>query len=103
MHQETPKPRDGPPAWAAPNDSLLAAANAIPAHPLGVRPLGNQYLATGSIARASMGLLRLFTDEMLMLFLEYPDAASLRALGSACKFLYAVCRYDDLWKSLYLD
>lgn len=101
MHQETPKPRAGPAAWAP--DDGLTAANAIPVHPLGVKPLGNQYLATGPNARAFMGRFRLFPDEMLMVFLEYLDAASLRALGSACKFLYAACRYDDLWKSLYLE
>ncbi|SPN97119.1 related to phosphatidylserine-specific receptor [Cephalotrichum gorgonifer] len=40
---------------------------------------------------------------MLLIFLEYLDASSLRMLGSACKFLYAACHSDDLWKSLYLE
>lgn len=102
MHQETPDPRGG---WATrePTDSSLVTANSIPVHPLGVKPLGNQYFAAGPIARASMGSFRLFPDEMLMVFLEYFDAGSLRTLGSSCKFLYAACRYDDLWKSLYLE
>ena len=102
MHQETPKPRADPAALGR-DDGLLAMANAIPVHPLGVKPLGNQYLATGPNARVSMGRFRLFPDEMLMSFLEYLDAAALRAIGSACRFLYAACRYDDLWKSLYLE
>lgn len=102
MHQETPSLPGHRATWA-PDDNSLITANSIPVHPLGVKPLGNQYLATGPNARASLGHFRLFPDEMLMVFLEYLDTAALRTLGSACKFLYAACRYDDLWKSLYLE
>lgn len=102
MHQQIPAGRGGTTAWSS-NDASLNAATSIPSHPLKVKPLGNQYLANGPNARASMGTFQLFPDEMLMICLEYLDVSSLRILGSVCKFLYAACRSDDLWKSLYLE
>ncbi|EFX00835.1 f-box and wd domain containing protein [Grosmannia clavigera kw1407] len=74
----------------------------IPFHPLGVRPLGNKYFASGPDAKAASGTFQALPDEMVMQVLEWLDASSLAALGYTCKFLYAFCDYDDLWKSLAL-
>ncbi|CZS94347.1 related to phosphatidylserine-specific receptor [Rhynchosporium agropyri] len=75
---------------------------AIPPHPSGVKPAGNQYTAT-SIARNLIGSFQVFPDEILAIFLEYLDSQLLCALGSTCKFLYAFCRSDDLWKALFIE
>jgi hypothetical protein len=40
---------------------------------------------------------------MLMQLLEFLDQRSLRYLGSTCRFLYAHCGSDDLWKSIFLE
>lgn len=82
--------------------SIEESPHAIPPHPLGVKPAGNQYTAT-SIARNFIGSFRTFPDEILALFLEYLDSYKLRYLGATCKFLYAFCRSDDLWKALFIE
>lgn len=102
MHREAPAARAKRVPWAL-SDLALDEASSIPVHPLGIKPLGNQYLEDGPIARASMGTIQLIPDEMLMILLTYFDAPSLRGLGSTCKFLYAACRYDGLWQYLYLE
>lgn len=78
------------------------SSHSIPHHPLGVKPSGNQYTARSN-SKSSAGPFQLFPDEILALFLEYLDACKLRSLGSTCKFLYAFCRSDDLWKSLFIE
>jgi hypothetical protein len=86
-----------------PETVLEESPNSIPHHPLGVKPSGNQYTAATN-SRISLGpALRLFPDELLAIFLEYLDAHQLRVLGSCCKFLYAFCRSDDLWKALFIE
>ncbi|PVH78856.1 Clavaminate synthase-like protein [Cadophora sp. DSE1049] len=82
--------------------SIEESSNTIPPHPLEVKPAGNQYTAT-SIARNSIGSFQAFPDEVLALFLEYLDSYMLRLLGATCKFLYAFCRSDDLWKALFIE
>jgi len=74
----------------------------IPHHPLGVKPLGNKYTAT-SDAKDSTGYFRIFPDEISAIFLEYLEAPELLVLGSTCKFLYAFCRSDDIWKALFIE
>ncbi|KAK0656739.1 Clavaminate synthase-like protein [Cercophora newfieldiana] len=81
-----------------------SAGSSIPPHPLGIKPLGNKYFSSGNDARDSLkGPLRTLPDEMLMQLLEYLDQRSLRILGSTCRFLFANCNYDDLWKSIFLS
>jgi hypothetical protein len=75
---------------------------AIPQHPLGVRPSGNSYTATSN-AKNLAGIFQLFPDEIVAIFLEYLNATHLRLLGSTCKYLYAFCRSDDLWKTLFIE
>ncbi|KAK0100303.1 hypothetical protein ONS95_008261 [Cadophora gregata] len=82
--------------------SIEESPNTIPPHPLGVKPAGNQYTAS-SIAKNSIGSFQAFPDEILAIFLEYLDSYKLRSLGATCKFLYAFCRSDDLWKALFIE
>ncbi|KAH9908928.1 Clavaminate synthase-like protein [Xylariomycetidae sp. FL2044] len=78
-------------------------SSSIPVHPLGVKPLGNQYLVTGPTARWNLGLLRLLPDEMILHLLEYFDSQSLQTMGATCRFLHAFCQLDELWKALFLE
>lgn len=86
-----------------PGAGTAAAADSIPSHPLGIKPLGNQYFSSGRNARSSLGTLGGLPDEMLLHFLDYVDPSSLRLLGHTCRFLFAFCRLDDLWKSHFLE
>lgn len=83
------------------DDSRLGSS--VPPHPLGIKPLGNKYFSSGKDARTSLGALRVLPDEMLMQLLEYMDKSALRLLGSTCRFLFACCAADDLWKSVFLE
>ena len=76
--------------------------NSIPHHPLGIKPLGNQYTATSN-GKDAIGPLKLLPDEVLAILLEYFGSFQLRLLGSTCKFLYAFCRSDDFWKVLFIE
>lgn len=84
------------------DSTSVSHSDSIPTHPLGVKPLGNQYLAKGPNARRSTGSWTCLPDEILALVLEGFDKQSLLNLGSACKFLYAFCHSEELWKALYL-
>jgi hypothetical protein len=75
----------------------------IPSHPLGVKPLGNQYLSSAVNARGSIGSFRVLPDEVLAQLLEYFGQQSLRKLGYTCRFLFAFCHADDVWKALFLE
>ncbi|KID80146.1 F-box protein [Metarhizium brunneum] len=85
------------------DDNAVTHGDSIPTHPLGVKPLGNRYLSNGSNAKANSGTWGFLPDEMLMLILEQVDAKSLLSLGSTCKFLFAFCHADELWKALFLQ
>jgi F-box-like len=85
-----------------PEGQLAESPHSIPHHPLGIKPSGNQYTARYN-SKCSTGTFQLFPDEVLALFLEYLDSAALSTLGATCKFLYAFCRSDDLWKSLFIE
>ncbi|OLN88488.1 F-box protein [Colletotrichum chlorophyti] len=86
-----------------PPENAVMSTEAIPTHPLGVKPLGNQYLSDRPNARQHIGVFKILPDEALMVLLEYLDQKLLRSLGYTSKFLYACCRSDDLWKSLFLE
>ena len=91
------------------NDTLVedtaieSSTASIPTHPLGVKPLGNQYLSDVVSARKSLGNLQALPDEVLSQFLEYLDLKTLRTLGYTCKFLFAFCHSDEFWKPLFLE
>ncbi|KAM0450336.1 hypothetical protein ACHAPV_004005 [Trichoderma viride] len=84
------------------DSTSVSHSDSIPTHPLGVKPLGNQYLAKGPNARRSIGSWACLPEEILALVLEGFDKHSLLNLGSTCKFLYAFCHSEELWKALYL-
>ncbi|KAH8194457.1 hypothetical protein TruAng_011380 [Truncatella angustata] len=83
--------------------AVESSIESIPAHPLGVKPLGNQYFAPGPLARHAIGFWRGLPDELIIQLLEYLDQESLKNLGSTCRFLYASCQLDELWKPLFLE
>jgi hypothetical protein len=83
------------------DDSSLGSS--VPPHPLGIKPLGNKYFSSGADARRLIGVLQALPDEMLMQLLEYVDERSLRLLGYTCKFLFACCTADDVWKTIFLQ
>lgn len=83
--------------------NVIAHSDSIPSHPLGVKPLGNQYLSDGPNARASTGFWACLPDEVMMTVMEALEKLSLMSLGSACKFLYAFCHSEELWKALFLQ
>lgn len=74
---------------------------AIPSHPLGVKPSGNALLATWSL-RDALGSLRQLPDELVILLLEWLDGPSLLHIGRTCKALYAFTRAEELWKALFV-
>jgi hypothetical protein len=77
-------------------------SHSIPSHPLCFKPSGNQYTAQ-SIARDRVGYFQILPDEILALLLEHFGSRELRLLESTCKFLYAFCRFEDLWKTLFIE
>jgi hypothetical protein len=77
--------------------------SSVPPHPLGIKPLGNKYFSDEQDARKFMGVLQVLPDEMLMQLLEYLDERSLRLLGYTCRFLFACCVADDIWKTKFLE
>ncbi|KAJ6446276.1 Noc1p protein [Purpureocillium lavendulum] len=83
---------------AVPSDS-----ESIPLHQLGVKPLGNRYLSNGPNARTRIGLWAMLPDELLTVVLDVLDKSDLIRFGSTCKFLYAFCHADELWKALFLQ
>jgi hypothetical protein len=81
----------------------LKESDSISTHALGVRPLGNQFLTGGPNSRANIGTWRSLPDEMLTVVLESLDQSCLLSLGQACRFLYAFCHSEELWKPIYLE
>lgn len=75
---------------------------AILPHPLGVKPAGNAYTASTN-SKANVGLFTKLPDELLMHFLEYLKARELRSLSQCCKFLFAFCHTDELWRALFIE
>lgn len=80
-------------------DSL--AGDAVPCHPLGVKPSGNAYVAALNL-RDALGSLGALTDEIILMILELLDPSSLLKLGRTCKALYAFTRSEDIWKTLLI-
>lgn len=74
---------------------------AIPSHPLGVKPTGNALLASWS-HRDALGSFQLVPDELILLLLEFLDSSSLLHIGRTCKALYAFTRAEELWKALFV-
>ncbi|CAI7657017.1 hypothetical protein N7533_001144 [Penicillium manginii] len=75
---------------------------AIPSHPLGVKPSGNALLATWSL-RDTIGSFKLLPDELILILLEGLDGHSLLRLGRTCKAFYAFTRAEEIWKALFVE
>lgn len=75
--------------------------DAIPCHPLGVKPSGNGLLAKRDL-RTAIGNFKVFSDELILILLEYLDAVSLLSIGRSCKAFYAFTRAEELWKALFI-
>lgn len=84
------------------HEDAVEESESIPTHPLGVKPLGNQYFSEGVNARNSVGSWKSLPDEMIMIIFEHLDAVTLFSLGHTCKFFYAFCHSEELWKALFL-
>lgn len=96
----------GPPeAWQESPEFNGDVANGsrVPPHPLAIKPRGNKYLSAITDARESLGNFGALPDEVLMQLLEYMGKHTLRLLGHTCKFLFAFCRDEELWKALFLE
>lgn len=74
----------------------------MPPHPLGVKPAGNAFSAVEN-AKVMAGLFLSLSDELILQVLELLDHWSLLRLGATCKLFYAFCRFDDLWKTLFIE
>lgn len=85
------------------DEQQASVESPIPSHPLGIKPLGNQYLSSAVNARGSIGRLQVLPDEVLAQLFEHFGQQSLRRLGYTCRFLFAFCHADDLWKTLFLE
>ncbi|EEP82825.1 conserved hypothetical protein [Uncinocarpus reesii 1704] len=83
-------------------DSALDLPEAIPTHPLGVKPSGNGLTASWTL-RSSIGYFGILPDELISLLLESLDAKALRRLGATCKALYAFTRSEELWKGIFIE
>ncbi|KAE8309113.1 hypothetical protein BDV41DRAFT_458567 [Aspergillus transmontanensis] len=79
----------------------LVGHDAIPGHPLGVKPSGNALLAQENL-RAAIGTFNLLPDELILILLEFLDGRSLLSIGQTCKAFYAFTRAEDFWKSLFI-
>ncbi|KKK16609.1 hypothetical protein P175DRAFT_0519199 [Aspergillus ochraceoroseus IBT 24754] len=77
------------------------AHDAIPGHPLGVKPSGNALLAAENL-RDVIGTFNLLPDELVLVLLEYLDCPSLLKLGQTCKAFYAFTRAEDFWKTFFI-
>lgn len=75
---------------------------AIPCHPLGVKPSGNALLATWSL-RQAIGSFQLLPDELILTLLEGLDGHSLLRLGRTCKAFHAFTRAEEIWKALFVE
>ncbi|RAH66504.1 putative F-box and JmjC domain protein [Aspergillus aculeatinus CBS 121060] len=78
-----------------------AAHDAIPGHPLGVKPSGNALLATENL-RDAIGVFNILPDELILMLLEQLDGPSLVRIGRTCKAFYAFTRAEELWKALFV-
>ncbi|EME26338.1 uncharacterized protein Gasu_60130 [Galdieria sulphuraria] len=83
--------------------SYWNASFQVPAHPLGIKPLGNLWTTSSysvdSIGREkSLGFFSILSDEWLLDLLYYLDGCSAAMLSCCSKYLYAFCSYNELWR-----
>lgn len=83
--------------------NLIPEANGVPPHPLGIKPLGNAFDASGPNVKDRCGVFAMLPDELLLQVLDSLSARELLNLGATCKALYAFCGADELWKGLFVE
>ena len=83
-------------------DDAISAAVAIPPHPLGIKPAGNIYTSVYNL-KAAAGYFACLPDELTVEILEYLDARNLLQVEATCKALYAFTRFEELWKTLFIE
>ena len=71
-------------------------------HPLEIKPNGNAYAAKSSL-RIHTGYFFPLTDELIVQILEELGAEDLLSLGSTCRALFAFSRFEELWKTLFIE
>lgn len=88
--------------WASlpPEDDSIPG-DAIPPHPLGVKPSGNAYTSSNN-SKDKIGFFKRLPDELLMQILEILEATELLGLGGTCRQLYAFTRAEELWRTLFV-
>lgn len=79
-----------------------SAAVAIPPHPLRIKPAGNIYTSVYNLKSAA-GYFASLPDDLIVEVLEYLDAQSLLQVEATCKALHAFARFEDLWKTLFIE
>lgn len=88
--------------WASlPPEEDVIPTDAIPPHPLGVKPSGNAYTSSNN-SKSKAGTLQRLPDELLMQILEILEAKDLMGLGGCCRQLYAFTRAEELWRGLFI-
>jgi hypothetical protein len=88
--------------WASlPPEEDSIPADAIPSHPLSVKPSGNAYTSSTN-SKEQMGSFRQLPDELLMQILEMLESRELMGLGGTCRQLYAFTRAEELWRGLFI-
>ena len=83
----------------APPCELLSA---IPPHPQGIKPSGQELVANENIKDAT-GNFSVLPDELFAHIFEILDTSSLMKIGLTCKALWAFSRLDEsLWRTRFL-
>ena len=77
-------------------------------HPYGVQPLGNAMCVTSNTGThrgrmSGLGSFRVLEDQLMVVLLQFLDAASLVHLSSASSASYVFCHHVDLWRALVLQ
>lgn len=85
-----------------PSNSVQDTHDAIPSHPLGVKPSGNALLAAENL-RNAIGTFNILPDDLILTLLEFLGSPSLLYIGRTCKAFYAFTRAEELWKGLFVE
>ena len=85
---------------ADPDSHEDISCDAIPGHPLGVKPSGNALLAAENL-RDAIGTFKILPDDLVLILLEFLDGPGLLRIGRTCKAFYAFTRAEELWKALF--
>ncbi|KGN59249.1 F-box protein At5g06550 [Cucumis sativus] len=87
------------------NEFGFGLKSSAPSSNHGVQPLGNLYLASGTINTRNIGLgnIQILTDELVLDVLGFLDATHLGVLACVSKSFYVFANHEPLWRNLVLD